>query len=157
MSRKTGQTMLCGGKRRRLGSSRLTGPWINTEYRQTPSCSSHLNTNSSDSSFPTWSTWRWKWTSLTESSKQSLTSARLSVSICCFWRPLHVTCSLTQSLLPAFQLVEMPSPSKFPALLQSWCWESRLRIKWHEVCNLHLVGMLHQCRKLGKGRAHSLP
>lgn len=72
--------MRCGGKRRKLGSLKLTGRWINMGSRRMPSSSSPLSTSCCACSCPTWSTSRWKSTSPTGSSRLSLTSAKPSVS-----------------------------------------------------------------------------
>lgn len=80
MSRRTGRITRCGGKRRKLGSLKLTGRWINTGSRRMPSSSSPLSTNCCACSCPTWNTSRWKSTSPTGSSRLFLTSAKPSVS-----------------------------------------------------------------------------
>lgn len=80
MWRKTGQTMLCGGRRRRHGCWKPTGRWTSTASRLTPGCSSHHSTSFCASSCPTWSTWRSRSTSQTASSRLCRTSAKHSVS-----------------------------------------------------------------------------
>lgn len=80
MWKRTGQTMPCGGRRRRHGCWKPTGRWTSTASKPTPGCSSRHSTSSCASSCPTWSTWRSRSTSRTASSRPCRTSAKLSVS-----------------------------------------------------------------------------
>lgn len=80
MWRRTGQTMLCGGRRRRHGCSKPTGHWTSMVSKLMPGCFSHHSTSCCASSCPTWNTWRSRSTSRTASSRLCQTSAKLSVS-----------------------------------------------------------------------------